>query len=436
MRHSSLIEKIDSLIRFFIYILIFWLPYSSAVIENCVISGLILWFIKRGVLVSGRISVQTTLKGRLFGCIESFRPESTFLNKPIAIFLMACFLSVAGSSFFAQSLHNFFTKTLEWFVVYFLIVEVFKEKRHIYIALIVFMFTAFSTVLDGLVQFHITGKDIFMGYLIDVGSRATAGFRTPNGLGGYLTAIVPGLLAWVFLAKQNLRDRLAASTILFFTTWALIDTFSRGAWVGTLFSGMFLLLLVLFSKKRLNFYFYLSLFGMAMIFLMGFYLVLTDSISQEQLVRPQTIQWRIGIWSTSIEIIKDKFFFGHGINTFMRIFQSYRGNFFMDPTYAHNCYIQLAVETGLIGLLCFFWMIFEMFFQSLKKIKSHFVSDRNLAVLIISLLSGILAFLVHSFFDTNFYSLQLSVYLWLMVGMLVAIYKISDVPAVQRGSIS
>ena len=33
---------------------------------------------------------------------------------------------------------------------------------------------------------------------------------------------------------------------------------------------------------------------------------------------------------------------------------------------------------------------------------------------------GALAFLVHSFFDTHFYSLQLSALFWFMVGVLVA----------------
>ena len=122
-------------------------------------------------------------------------------------------------------------------------------------------------------------------------------------------------------------------------------------------------------------------------------------------------------------MIKDKPFFGHGINTYMNVFQAYRGNPFKGPTYAHNCYIQLAAETGIVGLICFFGIIAKTFHYSLGKMRFYSAQEPNLAVLTIGLLSGIFAFLVHSFFDTNFYSLQLSVYLWYMIAVVVVISK-------------
>jgi len=305
-----------------------------------------------------------------------------------------------------------------------------RTKKHIYTALTVFVVTFFSTVIDSFIQFYITGKDIFLGHAIDLGSRATAGFKTSNGLGGYLTGIIPCLLAWILFAKQKNYYRLIALSILFFTIWSLIITFSRGAWIGTFFGGMFLLLFVLFPKERLKFYFSFGNIWVTVFLFISFALILVNSSGQELLGRHQTIQWRLDIWGISMEMIRDKPFFGHGINTFMRVFQSYRGNLSMDPTYAHNCYIQLAAETGIIGLFSFLWIIAAMFHQVLEKIKFHFKEDRNLGALMIGLLSGIFAFLVHSFFDTQFYSLQLSVHLWFLVGILVAIYKILDVQKV------
>lgn len=427
-----MVDRIDSLIRIFLYILIFWLPYSPAVIESCVIICFILWLIKRGVIVTSPKRSARTPKERLSGFLKDIKPEPTFLNKPIAYFLFACILSVTSSAFFAQSLHNFLTKTLEWFIVYFLVVEVFKDKKHIYIALAVFTFTAFSTVLDSLVQFYMTYKDIFYGRVIDPGSRATAGFRTPNGLGGYLTGIIPVLAAWIFWGKQKAFYRLAVLLIFLLMIWSLMITFSRGAWMGVFFGGMFLLFLGLFPKKRLKLYFSLGIIFAAIALGISVFLILANGSDQELFARYYTIQWRLSIWSISMEMIKDKFLFGHGINTFMRVFQAYRGNFFMGPTYAHNCYIQLAAETGVVGLLCFLWIIVTAFHQSLGKIELNFAQNRNLAALAVGLLSGIFAFLVHSFFDTNFYSLQLSVYLWFMVGMLVSIDKILDAQKVWK----
>ena len=437
MVNLSLADRIDAVIRVFLYILIFWLPYSPAVVESCVVTCLLLWIFKRCILLispKGPAGAGTP-KERLSGFVKGFKPELTFLNKPIAFFLAACILSVTNSAFFAQSLHNFFTKTLEWFVIYFLVVESFKTKKHVYIAFTVFIFTAFSTVLDSLSQFYITGKDIFLGYMIEIGSRATAGFKTPNGLGGYLTGVISIVAAWIFLGQQELRYRLAAVTVLCFSIWSLVITFSRGAWIGVFFGGMFLLFSVLFPKKRLKLYFSLGLLWVTVFLGISLLLILANGSDRELFTRYQTIQWRFSVWSISGEMIKDKFFFGHGINTFMRVFQVYRGNFMMGPTYAHNCYIQLAAETGIVGLCCFFWMVATVFHQSLGKLNADFQQDRNLRALAIGLLSGIFAFLVHSFFDTNFYSLQLSVYLWFMIGMLVVIVRILDMSKAPKEAI-
>lgn len=51
--------------------------------------------------------------------------------------------------------------------------------------------------------------------------------------------------------------------------------------------------------------------------------------------------------------------------------------------------------------------------------------DKNDTLIIpaLGLLSGIFAFLLQSFVDNHFYSLQLSVYLWFLVGIFVVMVK-------------
>ena len=431
MTNSTVVNRIDALIRFLLYVLIFWLPYSPAVVETCVIFSLMLWLLKRGILLAETKGPAETVKEKLSRLLKGIKPESSFLNKPIGFFVFVCILSVTGSAFFEQSLRSFFTKTLEWFIVYFLVIEVFKDKKHITIALAVFIFTALSTAVDSLVQFYITYKDIFLGQVIEPGGRPNAGFKTSNGLGGYLAGIVPGLSAWVLLGKQEFPYRVIASSILLLLMWSLILTFSRGAWLGTFFGGTFLLFFILFRGKRSHFYLSLGM-SWAVIFLsLALVFIVAYGSGQTILERFETIRWRLGIWNVSLEMIRDKPFFGHGINTFMKVFQSYRGES-LGPTYAHNCFIQLAAETGIAGLFCFLWIVAKMFHESLGKLKSNFEKDRGLGALTVGLLAGIFAFLVHSFFDTHFYSLQLSVYLWYMVAVLVATCKISDVPGERK----
>ncbi|MBL7198377.1 MAG: hypothetical protein ISS47_09810 [Candidatus Omnitrophica bacterium] len=90
-------------------------------------------------------------------------------------------------------------------------------------------------------------------------------------------------------------------------------------------------------------------------------------------------------------------------------------------TYAHNCYLQMLAEIGIIGLASFLWIIGRLFKSSIRSFKK----SRDL--LLLGLLAGIIAFLVHSFFDTNLYSLQLSVLFWAMLGLTVARIEISKI---------
>jgi len=417
-------NRIDGIIRFFLYVLIFWLPYSPAVVESCVVISIILWLIKRSIIAKKQHRSSGAFHERFLGFLKCFQPAPSPINKPIALFLAVCLISVANSVLIEQSLHNFLTKTLEWFIVYFLVIEVLRTRKHLTILICVLMFTALSTAIDSIVQFHFSHKDIFLGTVIEPGGRATAGFKTANGLGAYLTIIIPFAISLIFLNVKKMRYRLFVSLIFLFLMWSLVVTFSRGAWIGTFLGIIFLPIVFAFHKKKKEFYFVFGLVLVTAVLYIYFGLVLTKSFDIETLLRHQTVQWRLDIWRDSITMIKDRPLFGHGPNTFMRIFHTYRSDLYNIPTYAHNSYIQLTAEMGIVGLFSFLWIIGSLFRESFIKIALFAKQDHQLMILSSGLLSGIFAFLIHSFVDTHFYSLQLSVYLWFMIGALMAAHNV------------
>ena len=420
-RHFPLTGRIDAVIRFFLYLLIFWLPYSPAVVEICVILSLGLWIFKRIVLLGGGV----TSRNKFVHYVRAFTPPVSPLNKPISFFILACVLSVSNSAFWEQSWHNFLTKTLEWFIVYFLVVEVFRERKHVYIALAVFGVTAFSTALDSLVQFYVTHKDIFLGHTIVAGQRATAGFKTSNGLGGYLALAVPVSFSFVFMKWKKEYYRAAAFAVSSFLIWSLAVTFSRGAWLGILGAILFVFLTHIFHRGKREFYLCGCVLFAVIFLCVIFFMVLSGSWGVESVIRHETAQWRMSIWRDGLRMIGDRPLFGHGINTFMQVFDAYR----RDPggmTYAHNCYIQVAAETGIVGLVSFLWILVDIFGKSLGKIAVYWTKNEDSVVLSLGLLSGVFAFLVHSFFDTNFYSLQLSAYFWFMVAVLMVLNYLEE----------
>jgi O-antigen ligase len=91
---------------------------------------------------------------------------------------------------------------------------------------------------------------------------------------------------------------------------------------------------------------------------------------------------------------------GWGLGTFPVVYPQFRTfytNFFVNE--AHNDYLQLLVEMGLLGFATMVWFVVVLYTRSLKKIKD-WTSDIGGAVTLACML-GLSGILVHSAFDFN-----------------------------------
>lgn len=426
MTEQTILSRIDKAIRFFLYVLIFWLPYSPAVIEISVITALILWIIKRGILLTTfyRSAGPLSFKEKFFKFFAIVKPPATPLNRQILFFVVVCILSVIHSRIFAQSLRGFFTKTMEWFVVYFLVIEGFTSRKHVLWALGIYIFTAFSTGIDSLIQYYITGKDIFLGHVL-TSRGATAAFDHANGLAAYLCFAIPISFSLLFFKFKKTALRVLFLVVFLVLVLSFILTFSRSGWLA-----MALTILVVIwrlEKKTISWL-------MLLIFLSSFLTWYLVSKNTEQQCRFQfadtrgAARWRLELWESSFKMIKDHPVLGHGLNTFMELFQAYRrkfgGRYDFYHSYAHNCYLQVWAETGIFGLIGFLSILFGLFRAAFRFVlKESQNQPKELITILGGLTVGAIAFLTHSFFDVQFYSLQLSIYFWVMAGIMVAICR-------------
>jgi O-antigen ligase len=90
------------------------------------------------------------------------------------------------------------------------------------------------------------------------------------------------------------------------------------------------------------------------------------------------------------------------------------------PAYSHNCYLQIWAETGIFSLVSFMAFVVSFVCLGIKK----FIVSRDF--LLLGLLAGAVGFLVHSFFDTNLYSLRLATLFWIWVGLIVARLRLEN----------
>ena len=128
---------------------------------------------------------------------------------------------------------------------------------------------------------------------------------------------------------------------------------------------------------------------------------------------------RVLVWGMALGMFLERPFFGQGLGTFMHNFERFKPHYYpynWETSYAHNCLLQIAAETGIFGFLYFISMIAIFLWVSFKTIRGIKKGHFNYFVLS-GLVLSVIAYLFSSLFDTNLYSVQLAVLFWFLLGL-------------------
>jgi O-antigen ligase len=109
---------------------------------------------------------------------------------------------------------------------------------------------------------------------------------------------------------------------------------------------------------------------------------------------------RLSIDRDTIRMFRDRPVLGWGLGTFPVVYPQFRSfytNFFVNE--AHNDYLQLLAETGLLGFGTMSWFLVVVYRRAIPKI-GDWMSDASGAVTLACTL-GLTGILVHSLFDFN-----------------------------------
>lgn len=371
--------------------MILLIPISKAGIEICFTLAIFTFYLKK------------FLK-------PDFRFFSNRINFFLFFFIAFNTLSLFNSGpYFKKSLISLIFKWGEYFLMFFLIEDTFSNYRRIRNALFIILSISILIAIDGLFQYRFGTE--FLRYrglaAVSTGIPAiTAAFNHYNDFGAYLVVVLSLVLA-LFLARQRWFDRLALVLLLILFEVCLLLTFSRGAWIGFIF----LFFLMLFLSRKFK--------ELIPIFSIFIFLFIAMPITRERLAfifQAHGDADRLRIWQATLSMIKENPFLGKGIGTFMDYFSKRVPNLFTQ--YAHNCFLQIWAEAGIFSLLSFLAFVISL----LSKGIATFKKTNNYMLLGMS--CGIFGFLVHSFFDTHFYSLQLSALFWSIAGILVALINL------------
>jgi len=126
----------------------------------------------------------------------------------------------------------------------------------------------------------------------------------------------------------------------------------------------------------------------------------------KEYIRPTfSMAMRLNYWQESLNVIKAHPFVGVGL-----------GNLNLQMSrYAHNSYLQILAEMGLLGLLSFAWIVYAVFKSGFKNLKQSLYKNQ-----IAGLLTSSTVFLIHNFLDFTFFLPEVSLIWWLALGLILA----------------
>ncbi|MFH0855148.1 MAG: O-antigen ligase family protein [Candidatus Omnitrophota bacterium] len=343
----------------------------------------------------------------------------------IFLFVISLFSFVNSVSFSAS--FNGIIKLLKYFLIFAVCCQEIRDKEHI--GRIVFSICCGISLMaiDAIWQIF-SGYDFVHGNalqscIIDL-ARPTASFPNPNVFGVYMTALAPLAIGLtIFYFKGGKRALMFLTSLLAISGVYL--TLSRGAGLAIYASILFL---SVSGKKK-----FLTFALVAIIIIFPF--VMPKHIKQwakEINYNPLVFmcnQDRISIYSNTVNMIKHHPFLGVGINTFSRNYGKYKTEsaekyaHTPDTIYSHNIYLQMAGETGLLGLFSFLWFLFVVFKQAMRSFRK--LDDPYLKAAAISLVACIIGFLVNGLTETSLYYARVSMVFWYLIGVSLALGRLS-----------
>lgn len=350
-------------------------PYTNSIYSTLLLSVLAIWIIAK----------------------RAYLNEIKTIRYPLLLFILALFISLIFSQHKIISMRELYKYITGLSLLLVAASLAHKERERI-----IFCITASGLLISILAIYqyffgfqrllgYITKQGITEPFILDYLSRKRVFFPfvTPNSLAGYLILIMPLTL----IVKD--KKKWLILTILFF---ALLLTQSLGAFLSIFSASIIYCYLEGKFKKK------------GVIFLLGLFVIMglvfmARATTQKQHIQPIfSTTMRLSYWKDTWGIIKAHPLLGMGL-----------GNFNLAQSrYAHNSYLQLWAEMGILGIISILWLIIAAFKSTINNINNYPVRNQ-----IICLLTANITFLIHNFVDFTFFLPEVALIWWVLLGLIL-----------------
>ncbi|MCK5218804.1 O-antigen ligase family protein [bacterium] len=358
-----------------------------------------------------------------------------FLAAPFIIALLLSALNAYEiSSVCKQSLRWLQLIILAWYAA-----NALRSEREVRVAILVLIITGALVSILGIIQ-TLAGPDSAMNSGLELLTlysgttmRAYSTFGHPNQFAGYIILVIP--LAFIqFVEARQYWERFILGLAAVIMITALIFTFTRAAWLAVFLVG--LVLIYMNVPKKLLWIGVLLIAISVTVFLLNQgplekarQAVLKRVTSLGHPGQEDSVSFRKVCFITAVKMFQQHPLIGFGAGEYERNIRKY----FNEDYYAwqamdkhiHNLYLQILIETGLLGLFSFLLLIA---YYLTTMIKGFFRLPRGYPRQVLSgLIAGSIAFLIHNNFDVLTIFAR-GIHFGIIIGMGLAIARWKLVP--------
>jgi len=326
---------------------------------------------------------------------EEIRIKKTAIDVPVLLFLGVSIISMILNSSYIHSSIMEIIRLLNLALIFFITVNFIKGKEEIKKILDTILLSSTLIALFGIFQYiGVIDKSWW-----DNPRFLSSTYVNHNHFAGLMELTIPLSIGMTFYEKGNDKGLIYIYSFII-QSIAFLLSMSRGGWLS-LAIAMIFMGVVISGRYKLR-----LVFLFTVLVVLGFFI--------SKIIEPGSVFKRIAsyreldfagrqyIWKGTLAIIKDNLFFGTGPGTFIYHFPKYRVaglNAFIN--YAHNDYLQVGSEMGIIGL---FFMIYIIGATLRKALKTYTLAKSPFKKWIsISLGTGVLSIAIHSIGDFNLY---------------------------------
>ena len=369
-----------------------------------------------GLLIFAYLVKKILRKERLF--------VRTAISKPMLFFFTLTVLSLVNSIDYRDSLKGGILRLVQFIFIFFIMAEEVRDKRHIRRIVLSIAFGLTLSSVDAIWQVF-TGRDFIRHYrpVVNIGLvRATASFKDANTFGIYLSAIAPLIFGLTLYYLRGMKKVLFVFVSLAGLA-AIALTYSRPTLLA-IYAALFFLGLIRKDKV---------LIGVLLIVTLIAPFILPASVKDwaKQVdynpLRFMCNDDRIAAYRNSLNMLKAHPIIGVGANTYMKNYKQYkeypeyRNIVTLDYMYAHNNFLHMAAEIGLIGLGIFFWLLYKLFREYMNIY--HFLNNDFLKTVLLSLSACLIAFLVNGLTESSLYYSRVAVLFWYLAGFSLSLKR-------------